>query len=159
MAPSSRGPGQLSRHLFQAPVWLYRLGLGRLLGHRFLIIVHRGRKTGKRRRTAVEVVKYDERTREAFVVSAYGVRSDWYRNVVHSPPLSVGIGGKWFAPEVRVVPPGEERSVLAEYYSAHATDAKYLAKYFLHSDDSEAGFLAAAGALPMLAFRPRPGVL
>lgn len=128
------------------------------MGHRFVVITHRGRRTGKTHRTAVEVVDYDAGTGEVFVVSAYGDRSDWYRNIMHSPPEVVGIAGKRFVPELRVVPPDEERERLSGYYSAHTADAKFLSKRFLHADETEEAFVRAAGALPMVAFRPKRSV-
>lgn len=39
-------PTGLSRILFRAPIWLYRRGLGWLLGKRFLLINHIGWKSG-----------------------------------------------------------------------------------------------------------------
>ena len=47
------------------PIYLYRLDLGRLLGHRFLLLVHRGRKSGLLRETVLEVIlsKLDQRAR------------------------------------------------------------------------------------------------
>ena len=33
---------RLRRALFRAPIWLYRLGLGGLLGGRFLLLTHTG---------------------------------------------------------------------------------------------------------------------
>ena len=46
------------RRLFQAPVYLYRCGGGRLLGHRFLLLIHVGRRSGLRRHTILEVIEY-----------------------------------------------------------------------------------------------------
>jgi hypothetical protein len=35
-------PTGASRLTFRLPIYLYRLDLGRLLGHRFLLLLHRG---------------------------------------------------------------------------------------------------------------------
>ena len=51
-------PTGLLKHLLRAPIWLYRAGLGPLLGHRFVYIAHRGRRTGARREVVLEVVGY-----------------------------------------------------------------------------------------------------
>ena len=40
---------RLRRALFRAPIWLYRLGLGGLLGGRFLLLTHTGRTSGRPR--------------------------------------------------------------------------------------------------------------
>jgi hypothetical protein len=55
------------------PIYLYRLDLlGRLLGHRFLLLVHRRRESGLLRETVLEVLLHDPSTREGVVLSAWG---------------------------------------------------------------------------------------
>jgi hypothetical protein len=56
------------------PIYLYRLNLGLLLGHRFLLLVHRGRRSGLLRETVLEVILYEPATRESVVLSAWGRR-------------------------------------------------------------------------------------
>ena len=75
----SRPTGAL-RLAFRPPIYLYRLGLGQLLGHRFMLLTHRGRRSGRVYQTALEVVRYDPSLRETVVASGWGERSDWYRN-------------------------------------------------------------------------------
>jgi hypothetical protein len=62
---------------FRLPIYLYRLHLGWLLGHRFLLLVHRGRKTGLLHQTMLEVVLYDPTIQESVVVSVWGEDADW----------------------------------------------------------------------------------
>jgi len=83
------------------PICLYRLNLGWLLGHRFLLLVHRGRKSGLLRETVLEVILYEPAIRESVVVSAWGEKADWYRNVVATPTLEVWTGGQRYVPEQR----------------------------------------------------------
>ena len=64
----SRPTGAL-RLAFRLPIYLYRLGLGRLLGHRFMLLTHRGRRSGRVYQTALEVVRYDPSLRETVVAS------------------------------------------------------------------------------------------
>jgi hypothetical protein len=64
------------RLAFRLPIYLYRLNLGWLLGHRFLLLVHRGRRSGLRRETVLEVVRYNPATKESVVLSAWGERAD-----------------------------------------------------------------------------------
>jgi deazaflavin-dependent oxidoreductase (nitroreductase family) len=80
-----RPPRGLVRLVFRLPIWFYRLGLGGLLGTRFLLLTHTGRRSGLPRRTVLEVIRYD-RESETFVVAAgFGPGSDWYRNVRRDP--------------------------------------------------------------------------
>ena len=74
-------PGRLARFFFRMPIWLYRLKLGGLLGKRFVMFTHKGRRTGKPHDTIVEVVRYDEQTDSFLIASGWGETSDWVLNV------------------------------------------------------------------------------
>lgn len=73
-------PTGLLRRFLKLPNLLYRRHLGWLLGHRFLLLAHRGRKTGLIRRTVLEVVYYDPATRES------GSSPDWARRPTGTAP-------------------------------------------------------------------------
>ena len=64
-------PGRLTRCLLRLPIWLYRLRLGWLLGGRFLLLNHTGRKTGLPRRTVLEIVHHDADNATLFVAAAW----------------------------------------------------------------------------------------
>jgi hypothetical protein len=49
-------PGPVLRRLLRAPSLLYDWHAGWLLGRRFLRLTHRGRRSGRRYRTVLEVV-------------------------------------------------------------------------------------------------------
>jgi deazaflavin-dependent oxidoreductase (nitroreductase family) len=76
------------------PSYLHRLRLGGLLGHQFLLLTHRSRKSGFSRRTPLEVLHYDPRSRESMVLSAWGKKADWFRNIEASAPLEVETAGE-----------------------------------------------------------------
>jgi deazaflavin-dependent oxidoreductase (nitroreductase family) len=90
----SKGLLRLGLHL---PVTLYRLHLGWLLGTRFLMLTHFGRKTGKPYQTVLEVVSYNRQTGECVIASGWGKKSDWYRNIIKTPQVQVSIGTRKFA--------------------------------------------------------------
>ncbi len=69
-------PAGALRLAFRLPIYLYRLDLGRLLGHRFLLLVHRGRESGLLRETVLEVIMYNPATGESVVLSAWGEKVD-----------------------------------------------------------------------------------
>jgi hypothetical protein len=71
------GPSRLLKVFFRAPAFMYRLGLGRMLGKRFVAVTHRGRKSGQLRETVLEVLVFDPDDKETVVVSAYGTRAEW----------------------------------------------------------------------------------
>ena len=125
--PGHRGPGLrwlasipagASRLAFRLPIYLYRLDLGRLLGHRFLLLVHRGRESGLLRETVLEVLLHDPATKESVVLSAWGEKADWYRNLEAAPALEVRTGGRRYVPEQRFLAPGENHAVPPRVRSA-----------------------------------------
>ncbi|OLT53275.1 hypothetical protein BJF88_12295 [Cellulosimicrobium sp. CUA-896] len=82
-----------TRWLVRAPVALFRAGLGGLLGHRLLLLVHRGRSSGEARFVVLEVV--DRPAPDRFVVVAgLGPRSQWYRNLVAEPRVLIRTGAR-----------------------------------------------------------------
>jgi deazaflavin-dependent oxidoreductase (nitroreductase family) len=74
------------RALFKSPILLYRLGLGWLAGRLFMILTTTGRKSGLPRRTAIEYHRFLGRK---YVMNAYGMKSDWYRNVLADPRVTI----------------------------------------------------------------------
>ena len=50
-------PSGTLRLVFRLPIYLYRLNLGWLLGHRGLLLTHQGRKSGLLRETVLEVIR------------------------------------------------------------------------------------------------------
>jgi hypothetical protein len=50
---------------------LYQFRFGWLLGKRFMLITHVCRHSGKARSTVLAVLKFDEKTKEIYAVSAW----------------------------------------------------------------------------------------
>lgn len=151
-------PSRITRAFLRAPVYLYRAGLGRLLGTRFLYLVHQGRATGRRRDTVLEVVHLDERVPEAVVVAAWGKGSDWYRNIMAAPPRHVWVGRHhWANPRFRVLEADDVVAVLTDYGRRHARAWRALApRLGLDRELTTTTARAAAARFPAIAFRPAP---
>jgi len=156
MSMVERRPTGVRRVVLRLPVYLYRAGLGWLFGRRFLYLVHRGRTTGRRRDTVLEVVAFDERKPEAVVVAAWGARSDWYRNIMASPPSAVWVGRQhWPNPRHRVLPPDEMAAVLADYGRRYPRSWRALApRLGMDRELSESTAREAAARFPAVAFAP-----
>src|SRR5262245_36177594 len=92
MAPPATELPRWTHRAFAAPNAVYDRGLGRLLGHRFLQLVHTGRRTGVRHRAVLEVLSYDARTGEAVVLAGMGPKADWLRNLHAGRPAWVSFG-------------------------------------------------------------------
>lgn len=150
-------PGRVLRIIYRVPVLLFRVGGGGLLGHRFLMVVHRGRRSGRLRRTVLEVVHYDPATHESVVAAAYGARSDWYRNLRAAPALEVHTGGHRYIPVQRVLTVEEAEAAFAQYARRHPLLARLIPRLLgIPSDGSPAARRALAVQVPMVAFRPAP---
>lgn len=149
-------PTRASRLAFRLPIYLYRLDLGWLLGHRFLLLVHRGRASGLLRETVLEVILRDPATRESVVLSAWGEKADWYRNVGATPALEVRTGGQRYVPEQRFLAPEENHAVISDYGRRHPLAFRVFARVFGYPlDGTEAARREFASSLRLAAFRPR----
>lgn len=148
-------PSGLLRRALAAPRWLYRLRLSWLLGHRFLLLTHQGRRTGRRYRSMVEVISYDPRTRESVVLSGWGDRADWYRNIRATPAIEVETGGHRYVPEQRFLPPEETYCVMQGYLRRNPWAAGIVTRLLgLRFDDSPTD-RTHLPTLRAVAFRPR----
>jgi deazaflavin-dependent oxidoreductase (nitroreductase family) len=83
-------PAGLTRLLFRIPIHLYRLRLGWLFGSRLLLLNHIGRVSGKPRQTILEVAEHDGDG--CVVASGWGPTAAWYRNIVHTPDVTIQVG-------------------------------------------------------------------
>jgi deazaflavin-dependent oxidoreductase (nitroreductase family) len=148
-APASRGPnlrwlksrpaGAL-RLAFRLPIYLYRLNLGWLLGHRALLLVHQGRSSGLLRETVLEVVFYNPATRKSVVLSAWGEKADWYRNIEATPALEVRTGGQRYVPEQQFLAPEENHAVLADYGRRHPLAFRIFVRAFGYPLGGDGGY-------------------
>ena len=152
----SRPTGAL-RLAFRLPIYLYRLHLGWILGHRFLLLIHFGRRTGRVRQTVLEVVRYDPANRESVVVSAWGERADWYRNTRAGRAIEVETGRERYTPMHRFLGPEEAHATIMDYERDHPWLIVIFARVFGYplrgSWEERQSF---ARSIRMVAFRPQP---
>lgn len=153
-------PSGMIRRLLRAPVWLYRWKCGWLLGHRFLLVIHTGRRTRLRRCTVLEVIEFRKAACEAVVISASGRNADWLRNIEDTRSgFEIVIGARRFAATHRVLDTGEATSVIAGYERRNRRIAPIVRaglSWLLgwRYDGSEQARARAAAQLPLIAFRP-----
>jgi deazaflavin-dependent oxidoreductase (nitroreductase family) len=108
-----------NRRLVRAPLWLYRARLGFLFGSRMLMLEHTGRRSGRRRQVMLEVVGHPAPDTYV-VVSGFGERSQWYRNVLAHPDVRVAVGARAARPaRARRLAAAEADQVLADYTARH----------------------------------------
>lgn len=157
--PSVERPSSgLKRWLFRAPIWLYRIGLGGLMTKRMVLLNHIGRKSGKMRQAVVEVARYDKATDTVYVASGWGKKSDWYRNLLANPEITIQVG--WRKMKVTAVPltPEESGEAMVDYAHRYPTAARVLSKRLLgfEVDDTDEDYYALGrDAVPFVALKPR----
>ena len=105
----------LVRWLFRLPVHLYDWNAGWLLGKRFAMVVHTGRRTGLTRKTVLEVVHYNTATGAVVVMSGFGRSSDWYQNIKAREASQVVVGRHSFTPTHRDVSNDDAVDILTGY--------------------------------------------
>jgi deazaflavin-dependent oxidoreductase (nitroreductase family) len=152
-------PSKALRFGLRLPIWFYRAHLGWLLGDRFLMLTHTGRKSGKPRRTVIEVVQHKKETDTYYVVSGWGEKSDWYQNIHKSPFVTVQVGGRKFQSKAEFIPTEKAIDKLKAYAHDHPTAFNELSLLFLgermkaESDAPQ----RIAEKMPMVAFHPENG--
>ncbi len=107
------------RWFVRAPIRLYRARLGVIFGHRLLMLEHVGRSTGQRRFVVLEVVDHPAPDRY-IVVSGFGIRAQWFRNVESNPHVRVYLASHAPAPATaRRLDAAAATVALGRYASAH----------------------------------------
>ena len=108
-------PKAFLRILFRIPVYFYRIGLGWLLGNRFVLINHIGRKTGTEHQAVVEVVEWEKGTENVIVVAGYGEQTQWYKNLEKLPKTTIQIGNRKYPVSVEFIKPEDGEDIIARY--------------------------------------------
>ena len=118
-----KGPSTLLKAFFKVPVWMYEKRLGFLFFGRLIAIVHRGRKSGNRYVSGLEVLA--RRDGELFVLSMWGAKSDWYRNIEANGVDELWDRQKQSGASFRVVISDEAFGILSDYEKAHKQAARF----------------------------------
>jgi deazaflavin-dependent oxidoreductase (nitroreductase family) len=149
-------PRGLARLAWRAPIWFYRLGLGGLLGKRFLLLNHVGRKSGQPRQAVVEVVQHDQEMGAYVVASGFGVKSDWFQNVMAHPEITIQVGNKHMAARAQRLALPQATQAMVDYNHRHPAALRTLAGilgYRIDGSDADARFLATV--IPIVALVPQ----
>ncbi len=146
-------PGLLLRWFFRAPVALYRIGLGWLMFGQ-LQLTTTGRKSGLPRRTVVDVLRHDDTSDTYYVVSAYGVTSDWYRNLQANPEVTVVVRRRAFPARARTLPSGEAEELLLDFWRRHRLYMSTMLRLIGLRAGNEWEARAAAANMRVVAIQP-----
>lgn len=97
------GPGSCMKFLFKLPILQYLLGLQAPIAGQILILTTTGRKSGKKRRTALGY-GYDAYKNAYSVMTGWGGKSDWYQNALKDPHVEIWAGKNKFQALAKPVP-------------------------------------------------------
>jgi deazaflavin-dependent oxidoreductase (nitroreductase family) len=147
---------RLMRTIFRFPIVLYRLHMGWLLGKRFLMLTHTGRKSGKHRHVVVEVVDHDYGTNTFYIASGWGEKSDWFMNIQQNPETIVQVGNDQFATRAAQLTVDESERRLRIYAEKHPTAFRELSGLILgeHIAPTADNARRLAHKVPVVALRP-----
>jgi deazaflavin-dependent oxidoreductase (nitroreductase family) len=140
---------------FKMPLILYRLGLGWMLGKRFLLLTHVGRHSGKVYQSVLAVLRFDEKTHEILAVSPWS-KSNWHQNIQIKPALKVETGFIRYTPMQRNLSPEEIAALFIEFRKQRPIFSRVIARipgWKINSTYDE--FLALAYTLRGVAFQPK----
>jgi len=150
-------PTGILRWFLRFPIVMYRLGLGGLLGGRFMLIHHIGRKSGQMREVVVEVVSHDKARDIYYVASGWGYSAQWYRNLVATSEVDIEVG--WCKLHVRAesISPTDGAEILNQYHQQHPFTANQLSQIMgvdiRHASVDEMVEIVR-NSLPIVAFHP-----
>jgi deazaflavin-dependent oxidoreductase (nitroreductase family) len=150
-------PTGLKRLIFRAPIWLYSVGLGSLLGGRFLLLHHTGRKSAQLRQTVLEVVNFDPLTGTYYVASGFGKCSDWYLNILKTPDVKIQVGNKTIPAIAKVLDPKKSGEAMVNYAKRNPRAAKQLMRICGYEVDGseEDYFIMGRDFIPFVSLAPQ----
>jgi deazaflavin-dependent oxidoreductase (nitroreductase family) len=147
-------PGRIFKWIFKIPILYYKLGLGWMLGKRFLMLTTTGRKSGKPRQTPLE---FDYNSKEGWyrVSPGWGGNTDWYKNLRRDPQVTVQVGRRKFEAVAEVTPVLESAEFMMSLSRRHPGMDKVWNRW---SDQPVNGtresYLYAAKSFPTVRLKP-----
>lgn len=149
-------PHGITRALFRAPIWLYKINLGGLLGKRFLMLTHTGRKSGLQHQTVVEIVKHEPEDNSLYIASGWGEKSDWVKNITAYPQVKVQVGSQSWDMIAKRLTADQGEEVIFDYAQRHPSAMMSLARVMGYElDGSEQDFRELGRLLPLFALKPK----
>lgn len=151
-------PKGLTKWFLKAPLWLYRNGLGWMMGERFLMFTHVGRKTGQLHQTVVEVVYHDETSDRYYIASGWGEKAHWLKNIAENPGIEVVVGRRRMDAVACRVEPAKGTQALLKYAERYPYAFRKLSKAMMGVEltPDQAGVLRMIEHVPMVAIDPTP---
>ena len=154
---ASPPPTGWKRFAARLPIRLYRMGLGGLLGKRFVLLNHVGRKSGKLRQVVLEVVDRNPATNTLYLASGWGKKSQWYQNIAKTPDVTVQLGWKKLRVRADMLSATDSGEMMVNYARRYPKLAAQLVSLIGHEPAKNDNDYRALGEQDILfvALRPR----
>ncbi len=152
-------PKGIARWFMRMPIAFYKIGLGGLLGGRFLLLNHVGRKSGLPRQVVLEVVNHDPATDTYTVAAGFGPTSDWFRNLQSSPDVTIQVGRRKMAVTAHFLTQAEGGEVMMDYARRYPKAALGLSKTLGYpvGEGTLEDYRRVGEGIPFVEFRPQEG--
>jgi len=149
-------PKGILRLFMRSPIFLYRLHLGWLLGKRFLLLEHRGRRSGILRHAVIEVVDHNPQDGTYVVAAAWGAQSDWFQNILAAPNIYVTVSTHRFPAVARQLSREEAAPHLHAYSVRNPFAFRQIGSWLVgeSSRDTEGIIRAFVETIPFMEFSP-----
>ncbi len=148
-------PTGVRRKLYRLPIRMFRLRLGWLLGTRFILVNHLGRRSGIRRQVVLEVVEHDAATGSYVVPSGYAGRAAWYQNVCAHPTVTVQVGRRVMRATAQTLSADEGAALLIAYAKRSPRLTVKLMRFLGYEiDGTDADYHELATVIPFIRFTP-----
>ncbi len=145
-------PRGFSRLLWRAPIIFYKLHLGWLFGKRALLLYHTGRISGLPRQNMLEVVRYDQENNIFYVASGFGVKADWFQNIMKTPQVTIQVGMRKYSALATRLTAEETETELHDYNRRHPNMIYNMARFIGYKvETSDEGIHQLASLMPIIA--------
>ena len=119
-----------------------------------IVLVHRGRKSGRAFKTPVEMLVNDPERDEFVVAPMWGRESDWYRNVVAGGLIEAHVRGEKRKVDWRQLDEADRRTAMDAYRQAHPVYSRIVLRMLVRVNALEGDpEQAVLRELPMLGLR------
>jgi len=110
--------GPVFKWIFKMPILQYKLGLGWMIGRYILLLTTTGRVSGVLRHTPLEY-KYDRENNRYRIAAGWGGNTDWYRNLLANPRVTVQVGRRKFVALAEPAPDEEVARYMMDVSQRH----------------------------------------
>jgi len=148
------GPGPFFRWFLKLPTPMYHIGLWHLAGP-YIMLVHKGRKTGKTRYTPLEYT-YEPETDSYLLMAGWRGHTDWYRNLRANPHVHAQAGRRSFDALAEPMSDEDAAQLLKQILVASPASTKMLARWtdVPLDPDSHEGLVRASKDFPCVRLKP-----